>query len=185
MKKSNNDGREADYRMVRAVMALMTGGEDRCGDTAIAVTVGPEIRELAQTRLLVEMLAAQDKGCIYVEAPKSWAHLRPPRVHVLVPTGDPEARFDVTGRCSFWSSGDDGRFLIVSPESARGYFEIVDGALKHRNGLPPGDLAAGISRAATRLRVTMHGLRNVAAGLEGMSSRTLRTPADIATAFKT
>ncbi len=185
MRRTDTSDRESDYRMVRAVMALMAGGEGAPGDPRITVTVGPEIREIAQTRLLVEMLAARDKGGIYVEAVKPWARLRPPIVHVLMPTGVPEPRFDVTGRCSFWTADTAGPLLIVSPRGEQSFFGIVDERLVHHEGWPPGDIAAGIARASTRLRVAMHALKGVAEGLERMPSRTIRTADDIGTAFDT
>ena len=175
--------RESDYRLLSAVMALLAGGEEARGDPNVMVTVGLENRELVQTEILLEMLAKGDKGCIYVEAPKPWGRTRPPLVHVLLPTGIPGTRFDVTGRCSFWTANATDRLLITSPKGERGHFEMVDGRMLHHAGPPPGSIAGGIARAGSRLRAAMHAMRNVADEVERLPSRTARTVGDLRSAF--
>ncbi|USI73878.1 hypothetical protein [Sphingomonas morindae] len=177
-------GRERDYRMVRAAMALIAGGDDAPGDPDVVVIVGREIRDISQTKVLLEMLAAQKKGCIYIAMPPLGATSRAPQVHVIRWTGLPDARFDVTGRCAFWAPDEDGRLLITSQGGRRGHFEMIDGRLVHQEGPPPGPLGAGIARAARRLRTKMSSLRDVTEGLEQMPSRRIESIDDFRRSFE-
>lgn len=172
-------GRERDYRFITAVMALLAGGEDVCGDPDVMVLAGRRIRELAETQMLFAIITIRGKNCIYIETPSSDAISRPPRAHVILWREGSGTSFDLVEHCSLWAGDDTSPLRLVSPQGKRGYFEMCDGHFIHRDGLPPGNLAAGIVRASARLRATMRDLRGVKQGLEDMPTKIVKDLEDL------